>query len=112
MRTVRGEFIEIITQDHYQLVTTPPSIFGLIDGEAYMGAASIYRSAIESLVRLTRVDDAKKYKSGSSKTAVEYPGVSGIRPDCVWYFSIKWQKLDKISKMKSILHFGMIYVRA
>ena len=60
MRTVRGEFIEIITQDHYQLVTTPPSIFGLIDGEAYMGAASIYRSAIESLVRLTRVDDAKK----------------------------------------------------
>ena len=60
MRTVRGEFIEIITQDHYQLVTTPPSIFGLIDGEAYMGAASIYRSAIESLVRLTRVDDAKE----------------------------------------------------
>ena len=78
MRTVRGEFIEIITQDHYQLVTTPPSIFGLIDGEAYMGAASIYRSAIESLVRLTRVDDAKKYKSGSSKTAVEYLGVSEI----------------------------------
>ena len=80
MRTVRGEFIEIITQDHYQLVTTPPSIFGLIDGEAYMGAASIYRSAIESLVRLTRVDDAKKYKSG---TAVEYPGVSEIRLDRV-----------------------------
>ena len=73
MRTVRGEFIEIITQDHYQLVTTPPSVFGLIDGEAYMGAASIYRSAIESLVRLTRVDDAKNTNQGVQRPQWSIP---------------------------------------